>query len=331
MELEFRLPSRTEKDNGRNYDFIVIGAGAAGLSAAIYAARSGMQVCVLDRSVGGGLTTEAPLVENYLGFNSVSGAQLSEKFVRHASQYCTIRENTIVSSISRANGSFIIGTSGGPYTAKAVGIASGTGHKKLGIPGEMEYGGKGISYCSTCDGYFYRGKDVVVIGGGNSGAIAAISMSEYARSVSILARRPDYMCEDAYVSEIRKRGIDYILNSEATAIRGDGAVVKTVEFRDRTTGEYSEIQADGVFIYAGLVPATSFLSGSGVRLSESGHVVTDVRGRTSVRGIYAAGDVTEGSESQIATAVGEGCRMAITAYNDMLSSGRELTGISTQL
>ncbi len=323
MELQFNLTRKSSEDDGqREFDFVVIGAGAAGLSAAVYAVRSGLTAVVLDRQVAGGLTAESPLVENYLGYKAIKGTDLAKDFIDHASQYAKIKENVTVNSVRKEGDRITIYTTDGEYYAKTLAITTGTSHKKIGVKGEDEYFGKGLSYCSTCDGYLFKGKDVVVIGGGNSGAIATISMSEYVRKISILEFMPKYMCEDAYVRTIEKGKIPYIRNAQVTEIVGDGKKVSSVKYKDRETGEEKGIKTDGVFIYVGLVPQTSFLKDSGVKLTERGYIPIDEKGRTNVEGIYAAGDVTQGSDAQIATAVGDGCKIALTAYRDMIKSGR---------
>lgn len=323
MDLQFNISRKSsEEEVPRNYDFIVIGAGAAGLSAVVYAVRAGLSAIVLDKQVAGGLTAESPLVENYLGFKAIEGTKLAREFINHATEYAKIRENAEVFSLTKEGGKIKVSTSEGDYFGKSVAITTGTSHKKLGVKGEDEYFGKGLSYCSTCDGYLFRDKDVVVIGGGNSGAIASISMSEYARKLSILEYMPKYMCEDAYVKTLNRNNVPYITNSQVTEIIGDGRKLQKVKYRSRETGDENEIDTDGVFIYVGLVPQTSFLKGSGVELSDRGYIVVDEKGRTNVEGVYAAGDVRQGSLAQIATAVGEGCTVALTAYSDLIKTGR---------
>ncbi len=320
--MEFNIGSSSEKSKERDFDVVIVGAGASGFSAAVYAARSGLTVAILDKNVAGGLTAEAPFVENYLGFKGIVGADLAKLFAEHAKEYASIREGIEITSIVKDGDSFTLKTSDGDYHAKAVIIATGTTHKHLGIKGEDVYYGKGVSYCSTCDGYLYKGKDVVVIGGGNSGAIAAISMSEYVKNATIIEFMPRYMCENAYVETIKKRKIPYIQNAMVTEITGDGKKVTGVKYKDRKTGEEKEIRADGVFIYVGLIPQTTFLKDSGVKLSDRGYIITDERQRTSVPGIYAAGDVIAGSFAQIASAVGDGCKAALSLYSDLMSSGK---------
>lgn len=320
--MEFTLSRVSHEVTESNVDVLIIGAGAAGLSAAIYAVRSGLTALIIDKSVAGGLTAESPLVENYLGFKAIKGSDLAEKFKAHALEYVKIIEHNEVLSIEKRDERIFAKTRMGLFSGKAIIIATGTSHKRLNVPGEEEYFGKGVSYCSTCDGYLYRGRKVTVIGGGNSGAIAAISMNEYAGHTTVLEFMDRYMCEDAYTKAIEQSKIGYIKNSQVLEISGNGKKVDSVRFRNRATGEEKTVETDGVFIYVGLAPQTSFLRDSAVKLDDRGYIITDSRGRTSVEGIYSAGDVTRGTDAQIATAVGDGCRAAIAIYGDLIKSGR---------
>lgn len=320
--MEFSLSRVSDEVVERDFDVLIIGAGAGGLSAAVYSVRSGLTALVIDKSVSGGLTAESPLVENYLGYKAIKGADLAKKFTEHALEYVKILENTEVISIKKTDGKIIAMTDKGEFTGKSLVIATGTSHKHLNVPGEKEYFAKGLSYCSTCDGFLFKDKRVVVIGGGNSGAIASISMNEYTSKTTILEFMDHYMCEEAYTKTLQKNNVDYILNAQVLEIVGDGRRVTGIKYKDRNSGEEKVLETDGVFIYVGLVPQTAFLKNSGVELSDRGYVKTDLKGRTSVDGIYSAGDVTQGTEAQIATAVGDGCRVAITNYNDLIRSGR---------
>lgn len=320
--MEFTLSRVSREITERNFDVLIIGAGAAGLSAAVYSVRSGLTALIIDKSVAGGLTAESPLVENYLGFSAIKGSDLAAKFTAHANKYVKVIENTEVLAIEKREHEIVAKTSRGEFSGRSLIIATGTSHRQLNVPGEKEYYGKGVSYCSTCDGYLFKGKDVIVVGGGNSGAIAAISMNEYTGKTTIIEFMDRYMCEDAYVKAIERNGIDYFKNSQVLEIAGSASKVKTVRFRDRTTLEEKILETDGVFIYVGLLPQTGFLKDTGVKLDERGYVITDKSGRTSVEGIYSAGDVTSGTEAQIATAVGDGCRVAISIYRDLLKAGK---------
>ena len=268
--MEFSLSRVSSEVEERNYDVLIIGAGAGGLSAAAYSVRAGLTALVIDKSVSGGLTAESPLVENYLGFKAIKGTELAQKFTEHASEYVKILENTEVVSIKKEADRIVAKTTLGEFTGKALVVATGTSHKHLNVPGETEYYAKGLSYCSTCDGFLFRKKDVVVIGGGNSGAIASISMNEYTSKTTILEFMDHYMCEDAYVKTIEKNGIDYVKNAQVLEIVGDGKKVNGVKYRDRGTQEEKVVKKDGVFIYVGLVPQTAFLNDSGVKIYDRG-------------------------------------------------------------
>ena len=313
--MELILGEESQEIQKRDFDLIIIGAGAAGLSAAVYATRAGLSCVVIDGSTPGGLTLEAPLVENYLGFTAIPGTDLAKEFLQHARNYTKIIDNNKVISIKKGE-VFKLETEKGEFQSKAILFATGTKHKHLGIPGEPEYFGKGVSYCSTCDGWLFKNKKVLVIGGGNSGAIAAISMKNIVNEVKIFEFMPKYMCEDAYVKQIQSKGIEYKRNVQVMEIKGDGKLVKTVRFKDRTTGQESEENFDGIFIYVGLQPQSELAKSIGVELTDRGYIKTDRNCRTSVERVYAAGDVA-GSFAQIVVAASDGAIAADSCYRDL--------------
>ncbi len=313
--MELVLGEEKQEIEKRDFDLIIIGAGAAGLSAAVYATRAGLSNVVIDGSIAGGLTLEAPLVENYLGFAEIPGTELAKEFLEHARNYTKIIDNNRVISIKKDNG-YVLQTEKGEFRSKAILFATGTKHKHLGIPGEQEYFGKGVSYCSTCDGWLFKNKKVLVIGGGNSGAIAAISMKNIVTQVKIFEFMPKYMCEDAYVKQINSMGIDYKRNVQVTEIKGEGKLVKTVKFKDRATGQEFEENFDGVFIYVGLAPQSELAKSIGVEVTERGYIKTDRSCRTNVERVYAAGDVA-GSFAQIVVAASDGAIAADSCYRDL--------------
>ena len=317
--MQFNVSS-TERNYETDYDVIIIGAGAAGYSAGVYIKRSGMSVAILEReSVPGGNTAVSPLVENYLGFNAIEGADLAEVFRKHYAQYGKIITEIDVRDIKKDGEKFKIITNRSEFTARAVIVTTGTTHRKTNVKGEDEYYGKGISYCSTCDGYLFKGKDVAVIGGGNSGAISALYLNGIAKTVSIIAHSKIKKCEDAYIKAIDEKKIPFILNAETEEFIGDGKKLTGMKYKDLATGEEKTVNLDGIFVYIGVIPQTSFLKNIGVELDRHGFIVADEKGRTNVPGIYAAGDVLSGSEEQIATAVGEGSKAAITLYTDIIN------------
>ena len=313
--MELVLGEEKQEIEKRDFDLIIIGAGAAGLSAAVYATRAGLSNVVIDGSIAGGLTLEAPLVENYLGFAEIPGTELAKEFLEHARNYTKITDNNRVISIKK-DGGYVLQTEKGEFRSKAILFATGTKHKHLGIPGEHEYFGKGVSYCSTCDGWLFKNKKVLVIGGGNSGAIAAISMKNIVTQVKIFEFMPKYMCEDAYVKQINSMGIDYKRNVQVTEIKGEGKLVKTVKFKDRATGQEFEENFDGVFIYVGLAPQSELAKSIGVEVTERGYIKTDRSCRTNVERVYAAGDVA-GSFAQIVVAASDGAIAADSCYRDL--------------
>ncbi len=316
MELIFGMPSEEKTSGKKDFDVIIVGAGPAGLSAAIYASRAGLEVLVLDKGVAGGLVGEDPLVENYLGFKSIKGEDLANKFKEHALEYAEIHEGEGVDQVKKDNGKFIVQTYKGEYTADALIIATGTTHRHLNIPGEKEYEGKGVSFCVTCDGFLFKDKPVAVIGGGNSGAIAAITLKDITDSVTVIEFMPRWMCESAYRKKIEELGIEYRTNSEVVEIFGDGKKVQGIKVKNRETGEIQEIRVDGVFIYVGLIPQNEVAKQLGVELTEKGYIKVDGTQRTNVERVYAAGDIT-GSQAQIIVAAGQGAVAALSAYEDL--------------
>ncbi len=309
-----------ERDYETYYDVIVIGAGAAGYSAGIYIKRSGMTVAILEReAVPGGNTAVSPMVENYLGYKAIEGSDLAENFRKHYSEYGKIITEIDVRNVKKDGDTFSIETNRETFTAKAIIVATGTAHKKMGVPGEDKYYGKGISYCSTCDGYLFKDKNVAVIGGGNSGAISALYLNGIAKNVSLIAHSKIKKCEDAYVKSLDEKRIPFILNAETEEFVGDDKKLSGIRYKDLVSGKERTINLDGIFVYIGVIPQTSFLKDIGVKLDAHGFIVADEKGRTNIPGIYAAGDVLSGSEEQIATAVGDGSKAAITLYMDKMN------------
>ncbi len=317
--MNFNVGSN-ERNYETNYDVIIIGAGAAGYSAGIYIKRSGLSVAILEReSVPGGNTAVSPLVENYLGYKAIVGSDLAEDFRKHYSEYGKIITEIDVRDIKKENDKFLIETNREEFTAKAIIITTGTTHRKMNVKGEDTYYGKGISYCSTCDGYLFKDKNVAVIGGGNSGAISALYLDGIAKSVSIVSHSKIKKCEEAYIKSIDEKKIPFLLNADTEEFVGDGKKLTGIKYKDNLTNKENTINVDGAFIYIGVIPQTSFLKNIGVNLDKHGFIIADEKGRTSVTGIYAAGDVVAGSEEQIATAVGDGSRAAITLYMDKMN------------
>ncbi len=314
MEFGFVLP--TASRGSKEVDLVIIGGGPAGLSAGIYATRSGLNAIIVDKGNAGGLAEEAPYVENYLGFKGIKGEDLVKEFKEHALDYLEISERNEVKDIVIEDDRYVVKAERGEYRAKGIIFATGTTHKKLNVPGEDELLGKGVSYCVTCDGYFFRGKKVAVIGGGNSGAIAAIYLRDIGVEPVVLEYMPKFMCEKAYEKIIKKREIPYYTNVQVTEIRGNQKVEKVV-YKDRSSGEVKELDVDGVFIYVGLIPISDLAKKIGVATDNKGYIKVDLSMRTNVPRVYAAGDVT-GYAGQIIIAAGQGAMAALSAYEDIM-------------
>ena len=314
MNFGFVLPSSARES--REVDVLIIGAGPAGLSAGIYAVRSGLNTFIIDKGNAGGLAEDAPFVENYLGFEGMTGEELAKRFKEHAMKYVEISERNEVKEIRKEGETFFVNAEKGDYKAKAIIFATGTTHKKLNIPGEEKFYGKGVSYCVTCDGYFFRGKKVAVIGGGNSGAIAAIYLKDLGAEPIIYEYMPKYMCETAYQKIIEEKGIPYNKNVQVMEIAGDESV-NFIVYKDRDSGEIHRDEVAGVFIYVGLVPLSDLAKKIGVETDKRGYIQVDMSMRTNVPRVYAAGDIT-GKAGQIIIAAGQGAIAALSAYEDLM-------------
>jgi thioredoxin reductase (NADPH) len=296
------------------YDVIVIGGGPAGLSASIYASRYMLNTLVLSKDNGGAIT-EAHIVENYPGFESISGIELTEKFKKQAKKLGVELKDEESIGIKKEEGHFLVNNK---YKAKKVILAVGTERRKLNVPGEEEYMGKGVSYCATCDSPFYRDKVVGVVGGSNSAARAAQLLAEYAKKVYIIYRKEKIRAEPALCEQIDKNPkIEIISSTKVKEIKGD-KFVNSVVF---DSGEV--FMLDGLFIEIGSVPAAAMPKELGVKLDDEGCIIVDEAMRTNVNGVYAAGDITTGSNKwrQVITACAEGGIAAASAYLDLQKEG----------
>lgn len=298
-----------------NYDLIVIGAGAAGLAAGIYGVRSGLKTLVLEEKLAGGTTADAPWVENYPGFQSINGAELAQKMVAHAKNTgVKINEFERVVNMDLKGENKVVETEKRSYEAQAVVIASGSYYRQLGIPGEKEFLGKGVSYCGLCDGPFFKGKRVLVVGGGNSALITALYLAHISSIVKVALRRDVFRAEEALVQALRDtKNIEVFMNSEIKEIRGD-KMVKKVIVLDRKNGETKELTVDGVFVQVGEAPNSQQAKEAGVAVDEDNYIVIDGLQHTNLGGVYAAGDVTNHPVKQVGTAVGQGITAAVEAY-----------------
>ncbi|RLI16498.1 thioredoxin-disulfide reductase [Candidatus Bathyarchaeota archaeon] len=296
-------------------ELVIIGAGAAGLAAGIYAARSGLKTLILEEKLAGGNTADAPIIENYPGFLSISGRELAQKMLAHCKKFnVEIHEMERVTGLNLKGERKTVKTDKAVYETKTVIIASGTHYRELGVPGEKEFYGRGVSYCGVCDGPLFKGKRVLVVGGGNAAAITALYIAGLASQVKLSHRRDVLRAEESLVKALEsKENVEILWNTELKEIKGKDLVEKVTLFNNKT-GDTWELKIDGVFVQVGEVPNSQLAREAGVKVDEGGYIVVDVRQRTNIAGVYAAGDVTNHPVKQVGTAVGQGITAALEAY-----------------
>ncbi|MDD5616953.1 MAG: thioredoxin-disulfide reductase [Candidatus Methanoperedens sp.] len=293
------------------YDVVIIGGGPAGLTAGIYAKRAMLNAVLLEKMGVGGQIIVTDLVENFPGFQEISGAELAGKFEQHARKFGLETKSMVeVNRIEDRGNLKIVKTNDGDFETKTVIITTGTTPKKLGAKGELELIGRGVSYCATCDGFFFKDKTVVVVGGGDSAMTEAIFLTKMAKKVIVVHRRDKLRAEKINQEHaFANPKISFIWDSVVDEIAGK-QVVEKVMVKNVRTNAVSEIKTDGVFIYVGLIPNTGFAD---VRKDEWGFIITNDNRETSVKGIFAAGDCRVTPLRQIATAVGDGAIAAVSA------------------
>ncbi len=298
-----------------HWDLIVVGAGPAGLTAGLYGARSGLKTLVLEEKTPGGTAAETPLVENYPGFyEGISGRDLVEKMTEHCRKVgAKVNELEKVVGLDLKGQKKVVKTDRSAYTASAVIIASGCHYRSLGVSGEEEFRGRGVSYCAVCDGAFFKGGKVLVVGGGNSAAVSAIFLANLASDVKLAHRRAQLRAEEALVKDLQAQKVEVLWNTELKEIKGD-VKVRSVILTNNKTGETKETDVDGVFVQVGEVPNSQFAKEAGVEVNRGGYIVVDERQGTNINGVYAAGDVTTGPVKQIGTAVGQAIVAATEAF-----------------
>ena len=301
-----------------NYDIIIIGAGPAGLTAGLYAGRQNSKALVIDKGLAGGLGSEVPMMENYPGFDLISGMELISKMKPQCEKFSEIRENQIIEDIEkRDDGIYIktkssIGDDFNEYLTKSVILATGASHRHLNVPGENEFLGRGVAYCATCDGMFFVNRNVLMVGGGNSAAQEALYLKNIGCNVKIVHRRDSLRCEHRLEELLQEKGVEILWNSTIKEIKGDMAVNSVTLVRDGVEEEY---ETDAVFVAIGDEPSNGLAKKLGVELDENGYIITDKSQATNVSGVYAAGDITGGVKQWI-VACGEGAVAAISAYQD---------------
>ena len=296
------------------YDTIIIGAGPAGMTAALYAARSNLKVALLERGIPGGQMNNTADIENYPGYANISGPELAEKMFEPLENLGVEHLFGLVEKIEDRGDFKEIITEDERFEAKTVIIASGANHRHLGVPGEEDFNSRGVSYCAVCDGAFFRDEDLLVVGGGDSAVEEAIFLTRFAKSVTIVHRRDELRAQKVLQDRaFANEKIRFVWDSVVESIHGDERKVTGVTFKNVKTGETSQADFGGIFIYVGLDPVSEFAADLGIT-DEAGWILTDHQMKTSVAGIYAVGDVRQKDLRQITTAVGDGAIASQEVY-----------------
>ncbi len=262
-----------------NYDIIIIGAGPAGLTAGMYAGRQNSKTLVIDKGMAGGLGLEVPMMQNYPGFDLIAGMELIQKMKAQSENYCEILENTVIESIEKTEGGFNLKTKNSPllmtsddageneFFTKSIIFATGSSHRHLNVPGEEEFLGRGVAYCATCDGMFFIGRDVLMVGGGNSAAQEALYLNNLGCNVKLVHRRDELRCEHHLQNALKENGIEVLWNSTIEEIKGDMAVESVTLLRD---GKEEDYKTDAVFVAIGDDPSNDLAKELGVNLDDAG-------------------------------------------------------------
>lgn len=303
------------------YDIIIVGAGPGGLTAGIYAGRQGTKTLILDKNLAGGIGREVPEMENYPGFDLVSGLELAEKMKDQCVKNVELHENEGVNTIEKIddnNYNFKVESDEHSYLTKTVIIATGSSHQQLNIPGEEEFKGRGVSYCATCDGMFFTGKDIAMVGGGNSALQEAVFLSNLGCNVTVIHRREEFRAEQYLQDKLKEKGIKTIMNATVEEIKGD-MLVSSITIKDKESEELKDLEVNGVFISIGYKPHTKLAEELGVDLDKNNQIITDKNQKTNIDYVYSAGDVC-GGVKQWVVACGEGAIAATSAYKDIENS-----------
>lgn len=295
------------------YDVVVVGAGPAGLTAAIYASRANLKVLIVEKKYPGGQMLSTAEIENYTGYDYISGPELSEKMFEHSKKFGAEFQFAEILNIENNEKEKVIHTTNGIFKSKAIIIATGTEARLLGIPGEKEFASKGVSYCAVCDGAFFKNKNVVVIGGGDSAVEEALYLSNIVNKVTVVHRRDELRAQKILQDRaFSKTNIEFVWDSVPFSIEGERKV-SSINVKNVKTNEILNIKADGIFIYIGMNPQTKSFENLNI-LDIYGYVITDNNLETSIPGIFAAGDVRIKEVRQVVTATSDGAIAAQSAY-----------------
>jgi len=292
------------------YDVIIIGAGPAGLTAGIYCQRRALKTVIIERANIGGQMLFASVIENYPGFGKITGIEIAQRMEEHAKSLDVKIINEEVTGMELTGNVKKIITHGNTYTTNAVIIATGSEHRKLDVKGEKEFIGKGVTYCTICDGPLFKDKTVAIIGGGNTAVADALYMADIAKKVYLIHRGNQLKAEEIEQKKLKEKNVEVILNVTVEEISGD-KMVKSVKIKN-PSGE-KNLNVDGIFISIGIVPSIEIAKNAGIKVDEKNFIIVDRTQRTNIDGVLAAGNVT-GGVNQIAAAVGEGCTAALSAY-----------------
>lgn len=320
LNINFKKESNKKLDNDTLYDILIIGGGPAGLNAALYSKRKGANVGIITKDVGGQVV-DTSVVENYLGYSSISGEGLMKKFVEHVkdldvpiAEYSTVESLKVSDDLSIKE---VILSDGSSYRAKSIILATGSKPRKLNVPGEVEFTGKGVAYCAICDGPLFADTEVIVAGGGNSAVEAAIDLAKIASKVTIV-HRSQFRADKILIDQLNKLdNVEVHLNTQIQEVFGE-KIISGVKVLDKSTEEVYTIPANGIFVEIGYLPNNDPFKEL-IKLNERGEIIVDKYGETNIKGIFAAGDSTDTPYKQIIMSAADGAKCALSA-NDYLNT-----------
>jgi thioredoxin reductase (NADPH) len=306
----------------QHYDVVIIGGGPAGLTAGIYAGRGQLETVILEKGLPGGQIAQTMEVENYPGFDEViSGADLSQRMVKQAEKFGAKIVMEEVTAVTKSPKGFVVSGYDADYHAKAVILATGANPKRLNVPGEDEFYGRGVSTCATCDGFFYRGKEVIVVGGGDAAIEEGYFLTKFASKVTIIHRRDELRAnKEAQKRAFANPKMQFVWNTTVEEVLGENGQVTGVRSKNVLTGEERVLKTDGIFIYVGHIPNTGFLNGL-LELNSTGYVNVREEIYSNVEGIFVAGDVADEIYRQLGTSVGAGTKAAMAAEKWLIAKG----------